>query len=315
MMGGKGFLPVKSDVVFRLFFADERNKESLVNFLQSVLRLPKEEYDRIEIADPHLLREYLDDKLSIIDVKLYTKSRKVVHIEIQLAVTSELRERVVFYVAKLVTEQIGEGDNYNLIRRVISILVTDEKLIHASPRYHHRFTLYDHEAGVELTDIIEINTLELSKLPKSADGTALYDWAKFIDAETEEELNMVAERNPQVERAVVKLFELSSDAHARDLYERREKERRDRASEKKWARQEGLEEGLREGLQKGRQEGLQEGLQKGLQKGRQEGLQEGLQKGRLDLARKAMKMNLLVDDIVRLTGLTREEVEDLREAN
>ena len=30
-----------------------------------------------------------------------------------------------------------------------------------------------------------------------------YDWAKFIDAETEEELDMVAQRNPQVGRAVI----------------------------------------------------------------------------------------------------------------
>jgi hypothetical protein len=34
---------------------------------------------------------------------------------------------------------------------------------------------------------------ELPKLPRDADGTALYDWARFIGAETEEELNMLAD--------------------------------------------------------------------------------------------------------------------------
>ena len=38
---------------------------------------------------------------------------------------------------------------------------------------------------------------------------------------------MVVERNPQVGRAVVKLVDLSADERARDLYERREKARRD----------------------------------------------------------------------------------------
>jgi predicted transposase/invertase (TIGR01784 family) len=226
-MDKKIFLPIKSDVIFRLFFADERNAEFLIGFLKSVLRLPEDDYNEIEIADPNLLRKFAGDKLGIIDVKLKTKSKKIIHIEIQLSVTPELRERIIFYDAKLITEQIGSGDDYDIIKKVISIIITDEKLIPLSERYHHRFILYDPDAKVELSDIIEINTLELCKLPEGADGTPLYDWASFIAAESEEELKMIAERNPQIRRAAVKLVELSADERARDLYERREKERRD----------------------------------------------------------------------------------------
>jgi hypothetical protein len=43
---------------FSACFADERNLESLVGFLKSVLRLPEDDYGEIEIADPHLLREF-----------------------------------------------------------------------------------------------------------------------------------------------------------------------------------------------------------------------------------------------------------------
>jgi hypothetical protein len=46
--------------------------------------LPEEEYERLEIADRHLMPEFDGDKLAIIDVKLHTKTRKVIHIEIQL---------------------------------------------------------------------------------------------------------------------------------------------------------------------------------------------------------------------------------------
>ena len=37
------FLPVKYDVVFRMFFADERNEDDLIDFLKSSLRLPDDE--------------------------------------------------------------------------------------------------------------------------------------------------------------------------------------------------------------------------------------------------------------------------------
>ena len=221
------FLPVKYDVIFRLFFADERNEEELIGLLKSVLRLPENEYESIEIADPHLLPDYVGDKYAVIDVKLHTKTRKVIHIEVQLQVPAAMRERIVFYDAKLITEQMGSSDRYDKIQKVISIVITEENLIPDSPQYHHRFTMYDPDTKVELTDIVEIHSIELRKLPVNADGTALYDWAKFIDAETEEELNMVAQRNPQVGRAAVKLRELSADERARDMFERREKGRRD----------------------------------------------------------------------------------------
>ncbi|MCL2831806.1 MAG: Rpn family recombination-promoting nuclease/putative transposase [Treponema sp.] len=138
-------------------------------------------------------------------------------------------------IAKLITEQLGSGDKYKTLQKVISIIITDEDLIQNSPRYHHRFVFYDSEAAVEFSDIIEIHTLELKKLPERDDGTELYDWAKFIAAETEEDLKMAAETNPQIKKAVVKLQELSADERARDLFERREKGRRDMESRERWA--------------------------------------------------------------------------------
>jgi predicted transposase/invertase (TIGR01784 family) len=272
------FLPVKFDVVFHLFFADERNEEELVCLLKSILSLPEDEYESIEIADPHLLSEYVGDKYAVIDVKLHTKSKKTIHIEVQLKVPPTMRERVVFYGAKLVTEQMGSGDDFKKIQKVVSIVITDEDLISGSRKYHHKFTFFDPDAGVEITDTIEIHTIELRKLPPSADGTALYDWAKFIDAETQEELDMLAERNPQVGRAVVKLRELSADERARDMFERREKGRRDVAAFADKARQEGVAE------------------------------------GRADVARNLIKMKMPAKQIMAVTGIPIEGLEELIKA-
>jgi len=272
----KPILPVKSDIVFRLFFADERNIEFLTGFLKSVLKVPEDDYELIEILDPHLLRDFNEDKLSIIDVKLRTKSRKTIQIEIQLRVTPELKNRIVYYDAKLVTEQIGDKGKYAGINKVISIVITEDDLILNSPRYHHQFTFYDPDAGVELTDLIEIHTLELRKLPDGADGTELYDWARFIIADTDEELNMLSERNPQIGKAVVKLRELSADEEARDLYERRMKAQRDEDMRIRWAEQ------------------------------------QAMQKGQFEFARKLLKRGRPIEEIAEDTGLTLAEIQALQ---
>ena len=286
-MAERKFLPVKNDIVFHMFFTDFKNKDSLIAFLKAILILPDDDYEDIDVTDPHLIREFSEDKLGIVDVKLKTKSKKIVHIEIQLTVTPKLKQRIAFYNAKLVVEQIKKGDDYSDINKAISILITEEVFIKGSPKYHHCFRFYDSEAGVELTDIVEIHTLELKKLPDSADGTDLYNWARFITADSEDDMDMVAESSPQLRQAVVRYRELTADERARVLFEYREKARRDYVSDINWAKEQGLTEGRT----------------------------EGEKTKAFSIAKSLLSTNLSVEEIARVTDLTRKEIEDLRNLN
>ena len=228
------FYPVKDDIIFHLFFADEKNSEFLISFLKSILSLSEDDYEKIEIVDPHLLREFIGDKLGIVDVKLYTKTRKVIHIEIQLKVNPDLKNRIILYNSKLIAEQIGSGNNYDIIKKVVSIIITDEIFISGKSKYHHRFTYYDPEDLTEFTDIVEIHTLELNKLPSKDDGTTLYNWVKFIAAKSYDDLDKLAERNKEIKMAVVKYKELTADERTRMIYEAREKMRMDMEAQRRW---------------------------------------------------------------------------------
>ena len=269
-------LPVKRDIIFKIFFADERNIEFLTDFLKSALSIPAEEYDEVVIVDPHLIREHPTDKLGIIDVKLKTVSGKTIHIEIQVAPLPQMRERVAYYDSKMITEQIGKRENYKDIKQVISIVITEQEFIPGSPNYHHRFTMYDSINKVELTDIVEVHTLELCKIQAEADDSRLCYWMEFIKAEGEIELEAVAKRDPLIKKAVARLMELSADEKTRLLYEAREKERMDNESREEEARA------------------------------------EGEKAKALTIARNALKKNMSVDDVVDITGLTRAEVEKLQ---
>ena len=274
-MSDKKILPLKNDTVFHIFFADPRNSEHLRNFLTAALRLPESEYEKIEIINPQLLPEYVGQKTSVVDLKLHTKTGKIIHIEIQLKVTKEFLNRIVFYASKLIAEQLGEGDKFKEINQTISIVITDEKLIPENELYHHRFTLYDLDAQVELSDLLEIYSLELQKLPNESDGSPLYNWAKFINADTEEELEMIARSSPQLAQAVVRLRELSADEKARDLYERRIKAQRD------------------------------------LEMFREDSEQKGSYERALTIARKMLKRGKSIEEIMEFTDLPSEEIEKI----
>ncbi|MCL2051894.1 MAG: Rpn family recombination-promoting nuclease/putative transposase [Lachnospiraceae bacterium] len=134
------------------------------------------------------------------------------------------------------------------------------------------YTLYDIENKVEITDLIEINTLELEKLPKVEDGTKLWNWLKFLSSENEEDFEMVAEKNPQIKNAVARLAEISSDEQTRRLYESRHKMEWDiRGREKKASNNRAI-----------------------------------------DIAKNLLKTDLTLENIVVATGLTLEEVKALQ---
>jgi predicted transposase/invertase (TIGR01784 family) len=128
------FLSPRQDWVFKILFGTERSREYPPAFLQAALRLPPEEYEEVYIVNPHLPQEYPGGKLGILDLKLKTRSGKIIDIEIQVSPMSKLRERIVFYAAKMITEQINAGEDYKKIQQVIIILITDYTFIEKKRR-------------------------------------------------------------------------------------------------------------------------------------------------------------------------------------
>jgi predicted transposase/invertase (TIGR01784 family) len=185
-------------------------------------------------------------------------------------------ERTLYYQSKMVTEQIGSGQNYPRIKKVVSIIITDYAHVSGSVRYHHQFR-YRTGDGIELTDLVEINTLELAKLPRETDKTDLWNWMRFMETTDKEELNMLATKSPELKKAVGVLKELSEDERTRMIAEDREKARRDMASRLNGARKEGREEGKLE--------------------------------GRLEIARRMKAMGLSPEQIITATGLSLGEIE------
>ena len=298
-------LPLKNDFVFKLVFGDKRRVDLLTAFLQAVLDLPVEEYEKVTIVDPNVKKEYSNDKAGVLDVKIHTKSGNVVDVEIQVEPNAPLEKRIRFYQAKMITEQIGEGGDYDEIKPVISIIITDFHLIPDSKAYHHRFRFYDAKNRVELTKGQEINTLELPKLPKKSDETDLFDWMMLIRAKSEEEYDMLAEKKPVFRKVVAVVKKLSADEEARMIHDKQELWRMDYAATMRNAARKGLAKGLAEGLEKG----LAEGMEKGMEKGRAEGEAEGLAKGKMETARNMKAEGFSIADIADITGLTKKEIE------
>jgi len=281
-------LSPKNDFVFKLLFGERTRLDILQNFLMAVLDLPAEEYGHLVIVDPHLRRESPDDKLGVLDVKIHTTTGKVIDVEIQVKPHRRIWERILFYAARLTTEQLKYGVPYKEIKKAISIVIVDRDITPEDPEhYQHRFRLFDERTGYCFPDLFEINTLELPKLPGEPDGTMLCNWLRIFTARTKEEFAMVAKTSPEIAKAVGVIMELSEDEQTRLLAEAREKYRRD--EEARW----------------------EDAFEDGKEEGRQEGQQEGELKGRREVARRLLLKTQSAEMVADVTGLSLEEVKAL----
>jgi predicted transposase/invertase (TIGR01784 family) len=215
-------LKPSNDLVFKAIFSDENHRNILRSLLQSILSLPAEEYSHIEIVDPHSRLYRPDDKLMIMDIKLHTKSGHIIDVEMQIATSRQLRDRILRYASSMITEQVKSGENYTL-KKAITILITKDTLIKDSDYYSYRYHLYDKERQSLFSDKLEINVLELSKLPAQTDSSDLYDWLMFLKTDREEDYEMLAQKSPVFGEAVMVLKVLSADERMRLLAEAREK--------------------------------------------------------------------------------------------
>jgi len=147
----------------------------------------------------------------------------VINVEIQVESSPELRDRIVVYDAKMLTEQVKKGNTWAIAEQVISIIIMDKILLPEETDYYNEYALCNRKTGRVFAELLAVNVLELPKLPKEADGSALWYWGSFFKSEKEEEFSVVAEKEPGVKKAVAVLMELSEDERNQMLQDARDR--------------------------------------------------------------------------------------------
>jgi predicted transposase/invertase (TIGR01784 family) len=210
----------------------------------------------------------------------------------QVCVTHELKGRLIYYLTRLFAGQLHRGEPYALLERAVSLIIVGDILSPEEEGYYNRYRILNQETAYEFSNLLELNILELGKLPAYPDKReALWNWGRFFVSKTEEELRMAGERDAVIGETVVRLVEMSADERERELAEAREKWLWDQAA----MRRTGYAEGEARGIQLGEARGIQLG--------------EAIGEARLrETARKLKQLGLPLDQIAQATGLSVEEL-------
>jgi len=246
------FISPLYDFVFAHVFGDQRNIANTENFLKTLLDIPEDEYDKLVVKNPILKPAFKRGKTGIVDLRLDTKSGRVIHIEMQVEKTGNLRSRILYYAARLLAEQLKEKEDFSSLHQVISILICNHELLEEEKSYINEYILRNNENRC-FTDLLKVIILELPKVPKEEDS-AVWPWLQFLKSKSLEDYKMLVKKHPELKQATVCAQKVSFRERLRITLFDLEMRRRDEREWKKFV----IEEARKEAREKIREETREE---------------------------------------------------------
>lgn len=278
-----------TDYGFKRLFGEEPNKDLLLDFLNELLKEEQGEIKNLTYLKTEQLGTSEADRKAIFDLYCENEKGEKFIVELQKTKQNFFKDRSIYYSTFPIREQAQKADwNYEL-KSVYTIGILDfafESDKNERDKYRYNVKLSELETKKVFYDKLTFIYLEMPKFNKTIDEltTRFEKWLYVI-----RNLNKL-DRIPDKLRESIfeKLFASAEIAKFTP------EEVRSYEDSLKYYRD------LKNSLDTAREEGLNEGIEKGIEK--------GIKK----VALNAIKMGKSIKEIIDLTGLTNQQIENIK---
>ena len=268
-------LKLTNDFIFKKVFGKKGNESILKDLLEAILKM---KIKKIELqAEVELERELIDDKTGVLDIEATIDDNTIIDIEMQMRNQYNMKERSLFYWAGLYYTGLKKKEEYKENKRAITINIVNFDMFKEGP-YHEKIELRREYKNILLTNKLEIHFIQLSKFLKEGQeekDKKMWQWLTFICNKNRKEVERVMKENKEIEKANEELEYLTGDDAVRRIAFLREKAERDYISNMSGARE------------------------------------EGAKKAKIEIAKAMLAEGMEKEKIIKITGLTEEEMEEI----
>lgn len=295
---------IRFDWAVKRLLRQKANFGVLEGFLTTLL---EEEVTIVEILESEGNQANENDKFNRVDIKAKDSQGQIIIVEIQNTRELYYLERVLYGVAKAITEHINLGDSYASVKKIYSISILYFDLGKGTDYIYRGSSRF---CGLNTGDELMVSVKEKSVITKKTPA-AIFPEYYLIRVN---EFDKLAVTPLEEWIAYLKTGNIPAEAQAPGLPEAREKlryyamppgEQREyeRHMENIMIQNDVLGSAKEEGLAEGKAEGKAEGLA--------EGKAEGLVEGQRLVVAKMKKQGLDVQLIAQFTGFTPEEIAEI----
>ncbi|MDD7080602.1 MAG: Rpn family recombination-promoting nuclease/putative transposase [Prevotella sp.] len=294
------YISLLTDFGFKRIFGSDINKDLLIDFLNSLFNGEQVVKNVTYLNSEHVGDVYAERK-AIFDVYCENEHGEKFIVEMQNAYQTYFKDRSLYYATFPIREQAPKGDNWNFKLQhvyVVALLnyeMSDEAFSHES--INHDVGLLDKQTHKVFNNKLTFKYVEIARFNKDINEleTNFDKWLYVLRNLSRLDNQPTYLRNEVFNRLFSQAEIARFDKKELKAYEDSLKAYRD------------IKNSLDTAKEEGRAEGLAEGLEKGLEKGRAEGASEKA----LTIAREMLALNISVDTIKKVTGLTDNEIHDL----
>ena len=286
---------LKSDIIFKNLFSAKRNKDLLIDLLESILEI---KIDTIEVQkEVETELSNINEKLGRMDIVATINNELIVDLEMQNTNYEDTEKRAVFYAGNLIKNSIKPKEKYDTIKDIAVIWILDYELKNGNEEYFTETMTVDKKyCKYEIIKGVKYYFIELPKFRRMVTNkleTKLEEWLALIDYEKKGMIEMAINQNEKVKRAKEECEYLQGDEAAQRLEELRNRAIRDEKA--------AFSCGMRQGEKRGEARGMKIGKNVGKQQGRKE--------MSIETARGMLKDKLDKKLIIKYTGLTLKEID------
>ena len=271
-----------NDYIFKRIFGQKKNSDILKDLLQAIL--PNWNIKNVEPRqEVQLETDFITDKVCRLDILATLDDGTKVDIEMQMRNYNDIEARSLFYTTREYHQSLENGQDYIEIPKSIGIWISNFNVFSDEGPFHEIVRLRRDYENQIFTDKIEMHYLQLPKFKQKCKriSNKLEEWLTFISFENMEELKMI--ENEKVKKAEEELEYLSGDEAERRIAYLRETAEIDRKFAMTAARDQG----------------------------RVEGRSEGKIEEKIETAKKMLAEEMDINLIIKITGLTKDEIEKL----
>ena len=310
------YISLLTDFGFKRIFGSDINKDLLIDFLNSLFNGEQVVKNVTYLNSEHVGDVYAERK-AIFDVYCENEHGEKFIVEMQNAYQTYFKDRSLYYATFPIREQASKGDNWNFKLQhvyVVALLnydMNEEAFSHES--INHDVGLLDKQTHKVFNNKLTFKYVEIARFNKDINEleTNFDKWLYVLRNLSRLDNQPTYLRNEVFNRLFSQAEIARFDKKELKAYEDSLKAYRDIKNSLDTAKEKGRAEGLAEGRAEGHAEGLAEGLAEGRAKGHAEGLAEGASEKALTIARELLAMNMSIDNIKKVTGLTDDEIHNL----
>ncbi|GHT40347.1 hypothetical protein FACS189437_05810 [Bacteroidia bacterium] len=308
------YINLLNDWGFKYIFG---KKENLIHFLNEIFQ-GKEKITDIVYLPTEQLGKTEKERIVIFDVYCKNDREELILLEMQNMSQLHFYERSLLYSTKLIQKQAVKGEwDYKLkavyVIGILNFIPAD--VVNDDGYYVDRVSLFNERTKEKFSDVLNFIYIALPKFNKRQEElTSLLDnWLyilkhskemkvqpETIKGEPFDELfkDIEIKQLTPTDMKAYKYSELKYEDFPRFITAYAEMEAEERLGkqwEEKW-RKEAREKSIREGRREGKREGILEGEKRGIEKGIER------------VAKNLLDLHFPINDIVKITGLTPEQI-------